>query len=396
MYKITTLLVLLIFTLTVFGQTETETIKKANELISIKKYESAFKLLNTFDPKNSKPDIVLLKEDIALNYFVSSMMHQLFALKDLEKNEDIMDYRGKEGLFGMYGFEVNKVLDSLIKIYPSNCKLYKGLGDFYYEVHLKYGGKWLKDDQELFKLIEENNKKAIEGNCADFLTYYVLGYVYVAQEKNKEAIPYFLKSIELNHEYASSFYNLAYAYLNTDDRENALKYARKSLELYTDISYKGDAARMLGEIYFEMKDDKNALENYELSDKIDPGNYYTTKALLNLYLKSGSIKAGKTMNAFFNIAPTNPTIYNDLEEIYFKLTKEDVLIAFYNGLFSSFKDNDKVTGNLNFYLGRIYLDKDKKLAKEYFLKAKDIFAKVYAKDHPVFKSIEDGISRSEK
>jgi len=395
MNKLTILLILTIFTLTVFGQTDTETIKTANDLIANKKYESAFKLLNSFDPKNGKPDIVLLKEDIALNYFVTSLMHQMFALKDLEKNENVLDYRGKEGSFGMYRFEIDKVLDSLIKIYPDNCKLYKGLGDFYYEAHLKYGGKWLKDDNELFKLIEANNKKAIDGNCADYLTYYVLGYISISQEKYKDGIIYFLKAIELNKEYTNSYYNLAYAYLYTDDRNNALKYAQSSLELYTDITFKSDAARMLGQIYFELKDDKNALAYYELADKIDSGNYDNIKPLVKLYVKTQNARANETTNTFFNLAPYNPTIYNDLEEIYSNYNKKDSLTAFYKGKFLAFKDNEKVLGNLNFYLGRIYLETDKKLAKDYFLKAKVIFTKIYEKDHPVFKAIEDGIKKAE-
>ena len=396
MKKITTLVILSIYVLSVFGQTETETIKKAKELIVNKKYESAFKVLNGFDPKNRNPEIVLLKEDIALNYFVSSIMHQMFAFKDLEKNEDIMDYRGKKGSFGMYMFTLDKVLDSLIRIYPNNCKLYKGLGEYYYEVHLKYGGKWLKEDKELFKLMQTNFLKAVEGNCADYLSNYVLGYINLVQEKYKESIPYFLKSIEMNKDYASSYYNLAYAYLYTDDRQNALKYAKNSLDLYIDQTYKSDAARMLGQIYTELKDDKRALENYELADKIESGNYFNIKPLLNLYVKTDNGKANETAKIFFHLDPTNPTIYNDLEEIYYSNKKENYLIAFYKSQFSVFKDEYIVQGNLNFYLGKIYLDSNKKLAKEYFIKARDIFRKVYRKDHQIFNAIEDGLKECEK
>ncbi|MCC7026558.1 MAG: hypothetical protein IT265_06360 [Saprospiraceae bacterium] len=393
---ITTLLISTFFTLTVFGQTENETIKQANDLIAKKKYESAFKLLDKFDPKNSKPDVVLLKADIVLNYFVSSIMHQMFALKDLEKNEDIMDYRGKEGSFGMQMFQIESILETLIKQDPTNCKLYKGLGEFYYEAHLKYGSKWLKDDKELFKLMETDFSKAIDGNCADYLSYYVLGYITLAQEKYKESIPYFLKSIELKKDYASSHYNLAYAYLYIDDRENALKFAKNSFDLYTDQTYKSDAARMLAQIYSELKDDNNALSNYELADKIDAGNYYNLKPLLNLYVKTGNTKAKESTKIFFNLDPANPTIYNDLEDIYFGNKKGNDLAAFYKEQLPYNKDNAKVLGSLKFYLAKFYLDTDKKLAKEYFLKAKDIFSKVYDKDHPVFKAIEDGIKQSDK
>jgi tetratricopeptide (TPR) repeat protein len=390
------IVLMLFLQLTAFAQTETETIKKANDLITEKKYESAFKLLDNFDPRNSKPDVVLLKEDIVLNYFVTSMMHQMFALKDLEKNEDIMDYRGKQGSFGMQMFQVDSILENLIKIYPNNCKLYKGLGEFYFEVHLKYGGRWLKDDNEVFKLMQTHFQKAIDGNCADFRSHYVLGYINITQEKYKESIPYFLKSIELNKDYASSHYNLAYAYLYIDDRQNALKYAKNSLDLYTDQEYKSDAARMLGQIYSELNDDKNALDSYKLADKIDPGNYYNIKSLLNLYVKTGDKEAQETSKTFFNLSPSNPTIYNDLEDIYYNNGKINELALFYKSQLLSFKDDNIVLGNLNFYLAKTYLETDKKTAKEYFLKAKDIFSKIYDKDHKVFKAIEEGLSQCEK
>ena len=390
-----TVIFLAFLSLTVFGQTETETVKKANDLIANKKYESAFNLLNNFDPENSKPDIVLLKVDIVLNYFVSSIMHQVFALKDLEENENIMDYRGHNGKFNVHMFQVDSILGKLIEIYPINCNLYKGLGKFYYEVYLKYSEGWLKNDNELFDLIQTNFRKVVDGNCADDFSNYVLGYININQEKYQESIPYFLKAIELNKDYATSHYNLAYAYLFIDDRENALKYAKNALDLYSDREYKSDAARMLGVIYSELEDDENAIESYETADKIDPENYYILKSLLELYVKTDNKKADETTNVFFNLDPTNPTIYNDLGKIYDNYDKENKLIVFYKSQISAFKDNKNVLGNLNFSLGRIYIEMDKKTAKEYFLKSKKIFEGVFDKNHQVFNVIEEGLKKCE-
>lgn len=395
MRKITNLF-LILFSITSFGQSEKETIKKVNDFIADKKYETAFNLLDKFDPTNDKPDIVLLKEEILLNYFVTSMMHKMFAITDIKKNEDILDYRGKEGSFSMQMFEVDSILTRLIKTYPNNCKLYKGLADYYYDAHLRYGGHWLKEDTELFELMQINFEKAIDGNCADYLSYYVLGYSNLAQEKNKESIPYFLKSIEMNKTYASSHYNLAYACLFTDDIENALKYAKTSLELYNDKGFKSDAARMVGQIYTKLKDDKNALIYYEIADEIDPENYYSIKPILNLYVKTNNNNTQKITKIFFNLAPENPTIYNDLETIYLNHDKGNDLIEFYKSQFSKFKDDKKTQGNLNFYLARIYLDTDKKLAKEYFIKAKVVFEKTFDKEHAVFKVIDEGLKQCKK
>ena len=386
----------MVISLNAYSQSGGETIKKANELIADKKYESAFKLLDKFDPDNTKPEIALLKEDIVLNYFVTSMMHQMFALKDLEKDEDIMDYRGKNGSFGMQKFEVDKILDNLIKKYPDDCKLYKGLGDYYYEVSLKYGDEWLKKGKELFKLIEANDLKAIDNNCADYNTYYVMGYINISQKKYREGIPYFLKSIELNKNDGNTYYNLAYAYLYLDKRDSALINAQISLDLYKEKTYKSDAARMMGQIYLELKDTKNAIKSYELAEEIASGNYYNIKPLLDLYVETNNSKVKQTTELFFNLAPANPTIYVDLEDIYIRNKKDDDLISFYNDQLKINSKKPKVEGSLYFYLARIYIERDKKLAKDYFLKAKEIFSKVYKEDHKVFKAIDEGLELLKK
>ncbi|TYA74744.1 tetratricopeptide repeat protein [Seonamhaeicola marinus] len=395
--KLYTYFLFTLFSLSVIAQTETETLKEAKQLIENKKYESAFKLLDKFDPTNDKPNVVLLKEDILLNYFTTSLMHQMFALKDLEPHEDIMDYRGKDGSFGMQVFQVDSLLNRLIKMHPNNCKLYKGLGDYYYDAHLRYSDNWVKSSEEQIQLMKTNFEKTVEGGCADFLSYYVLGYTNLVQEHDKESIPYFLKSIEMNSAHASSHYNLAYAYLFNDDRQNALKYAKNALDLYEDTTYKSDAARMIGQIYSELEDDQNALKYYEEADKIDPNNYYNIKLILYAHIKSNSPKLPETTQYFFDLAPENPTIYNDLEEIYIEYKKEDLLIAYYNSLFSKFKENNTITGNLNFYLARTYLNLGKKAtAKDYFNTSKTYFEKAFEEDHPVFNSIKQGLEKCEE
>ena len=268
--------------LTVHAQNEASVLEKANKFINEKKYESAFKTLQDFDTKNENPNIVLLKEDIALNYFVTSIMHEMFAFKDLKENEDIMDFRGKTGSFGMYLFSIDSTLNKLIKIYPDNYKLYKGLGDFYYQVQQKYSGNWLEDDDAITNLIIKNYQVVIDHNIADDNVYFATGLQYLTREKYKESIPFFQKSIEINKDFADGHYNLAYAYLYTDDRENALKYAKNSLDLYNNAELKSDAARMIAQIYTELKDNENAVKYYELADKIDSDNYYNLRPLLAL------------------------------------------------------------------------------------------------------------------
>ena len=397
MKKLTTVLLLIaLIRIPVFGQTENEILSKATDLIANKKYLTAFKTLSDFDPKNEKSDIVLLKEDIALNYFVTSIMHQMFSFKDLEKNEDIMDYRGKEGSSEMFSFTVNEILEKLIKKYPTNYNLNKGLADYYNEVLLRYQGNWLKKDNVLSELILKNYQIVIDHHQADYTVYYKVGLEFVSEKKYKESIPYFLESIKLKSDHADTHYNLAYAYLYMNDRENALKYAKNSFDLYVDKTYKEDAARIIGQIYFEMNNDKEAIKFYETANNMEADNYYNLRPLLNIYVKTSDSKEKPTLNAFYNLNPENPTIYNDLGDIYYENSKTNELIEFYSSKLSNYSDDKKISGNLHFYLGQLYLISNKKAAKDNFLKAQELFSTVFDKNNKVFNAIKEEIKKAEE
>jgi tetratricopeptide (TPR) repeat protein len=397
MKKFTTVLLLIaMIGIPVFGQTENEILSKATDLIANKKYLSAFKTLSNFDPKNEKPDIVLLKEDIALNYFMTSIMHQMFSFKDLEMNQDIMDYRGKEGSSEMFSFTVNEILDKLLKKYPTNYKLNKGLADYYSDVMLRYQGNWLKKDNVLSELVLKNYQIVIDHHLGDYKVYYKVGLEFVSQKKYKESIPCFLESIRLKSDHADTHYNLAYAYLFMNDRENALKYAKNSFDLYVDKTYKEDAARMIGQIYFEMNNYNDAIKYYETANDMEADNYYNLRPLLNIYVKTSDAKEKPTLYAFYNLNPENPTIYNDLGDIYFENSKTSELIDFYLSRLSQYTGDKKISGNLHFYLGQLYLISDKNAAKDNFLKAKALFSTVFDKNNEVFNAINEEIKKADE
>lgn len=389
MKRIITILLTLI-AVTGYSQDQKDVLSAAQKLIEEKKYESAYVLLDNADPNNEKPDVVLLKENIVLNYFVTSMMHQVFALKDLKKNEDIMKYRGLTGTFSMFPFQVDSILLKLIAKYPDNCKLYRGLAFYYNEVLNKYGG-WLGNEEELEQNILNNCKKAIDGGCADYATYHNMGVVILMQEKTAQSIPYLQKATELDPDQADAHYNLAYAYLFTDQHDNALQQVKLALNLYKDKELKGDAARMAGQILMEKGEYHDALKYFELADKLVPDDYYNLRPMLKLYLVTGDKKATATAKRLFELAPENPTIYQSLEEAYTATLKISELISFYKAQMPKYKSNYIVLGNLNFYLGNLYMDIDKSTAKEYFLKAKEYFSHVFKNDHDVFGVIDEAL-----
>lgn len=378
-----------------YAQSASDVIKKAQYLETNQKYESAFKALNNFDPNNQIPEMVLLKMDIALNGYVSTIDFQSFSFIDIGQFENILDYRNKAGSYSNYNFPIDKVLNSLIKVYPTKYELYDALANYYAAVEMTFDDQWLISVDSIHQLIKNNFQIAINHNVADDFCYYEVGYVDITQENYKESIPYFLKSIALNKDNPDACYNLAYAYLYTDDKDNALKYAKMSLHLYEDSVNQGDAARMIGEIYAESKDTSGAIKYYELSDNIDAENYSTLEPLLYLYVKTNKeFKLKQTLIDFFYLDPENPTIYNDLSNMFQGSKHINTLTDFYKSKLPEFSDNKKVTGNLYFYLAEVYLDSDKPTAKSYFLKARQAFATVFSFDNEVFKAIDQGLGKA--
>ena len=86
-------------------------LKKADGLIQKEQYESAFGALNALDD-----EFMLAKKiEIAINYFAQSMMHQMFAFKNLKKGETLYDVRSGGGSYSLVLFDPVKAVEEFKK-----------------------------------------------------------------------------------------------------------------------------------------------------------------------------------------------------------------------------------------------------------------------------------------
>jgi tetratricopeptide (TPR) repeat protein len=265
-------------------------LSEADSLIADKKYESAFKILSDYDSDNEIPEIVIKKAEICINYYVGSIMYEIFALADLEKDQDIMDLRERDGNSFMYVFKVREVLNNLIEKYPDNGLLYKALGSYYYEVFRRYQDSWHDTKTVLFFSIIDNYERAEELNQYDYLSYYRTGFCYLSLEDNDKAVEYFNKSISLNENYGDSHYHLAAAYFNKFDFKPALEHALAAVDIYEDPSCKIYALEMAGLIYIQLDEVENAVRCYKYALELNSGNTSSVKLLLYIYIDENMLK----------------------------------------------------------------------------------------------------------
>jgi len=253
-FLLRTLAACLLLTSAAYAQTNMAVLRKADDLVAQKKYDTAFRMLQEYDPRNTKLAVVLKKEEYALNYSIGTHQYHTFTFKDLPLLETLDDNRYKEGVGGTtYGFRVGRALDSLKRRYPSNYKLDRGLGDYYFSLQqCDCAEKRILED-DLFPLIIKHYGVAHENGYGDYYSYFAVGYAYQRLGQFKQSVAPFLHSIDLRKDYPPTHLNLAFVYLELKQYDKAREEAILARDQFQDDQPKSDAAFLLSEIEDRIK-----------------------------------------------------------------------------------------------------------------------------------------------
>lgn len=157
-----------------------------------------------------------------------------------------------------------------------------------------------------------------------------------------------------------------------------------------DKAKQADIYYQIGIWYQEMDDFDNALLNFKKSIDCFPTHYSHLKGIIGKSLSLDFIhESSYYATKLFEIEPSNPTVPQDLIEIYLNNSRSDLLIELFKELIDK-NTNTEILGNLNFHLGLLYFNIDNEAEGAVYIdKSKKHFKKVLPKDHHVFKSIEE-------
>jgi len=369
-----------------------ELIHIVDQLIADRQYQSAFELLNS--STNNSSVIVAKQVDILINYFVTSIMHTMFALKDLEPDEDLDELRQSSGNFDMVLFDPPKVIEPLLKNNPNDGILTKALGDYYYDAQNRYGDDWLIPVEESLKKAYENYKISINSGYEDFLSYGNAAHYLLTIQENEKAKKYLLKSLELKADYANTHNNLAYAYIQLGETEKALNEAVTAADLYNDMKYKYDAYIMAGRLSFDLGGMDNAILFFKKAKAIFKDSYETINYLMKLYLSIKDIGNADLMaKELFGMYPKNTNSYKMIMQNYYDAGVLEDFVGFITSLEPNYNDLE-ISGNLFYYKGFALITLGRREEGIVNLqKAGKKFEKVFEPDHQVFSEISRMISQ---
>lgn len=375
----------------VHAQVEDSVIAHVRSLMADRAYASAYHLLEKHDPDHVSATAAVLRTDIVLQGFTKSIGHQVFGLKDLGPDEDLIDLRNSDGTFDMVSWPANEELTELLRIHSEDTGLHRALADFLFDAGSKYGDNWVMPGDSIYALVAEHYRSVNDHGAGDAASWYRQGFAWLMLDRSDSAVGPLTTAVRLDPGNAEGHYNLAYASMQLDQRDRALREAQAAYEIYTDGSARSDAARLTGIMYEEKELLDSARYWLDLADKNEPDNYYTLRALLNNAIQAHRDSEASIRQQFFSIAPENTSTYEVLDKLY--TTNDSTLIAFYRHCIDAADNSPLATANLHFFLGRMLLDSDKAAAKKELVAARAQFAELLPEDHEVFDVIDTLLSR---
>lgn len=201
---------------------------------------------------------------------------------------------------------------SLAPPYPT--EIYGNLG----LVHLKRGH---------LSRARENLRRALSLNRNNYVALDLLGTVSRREKKDKEAIGWYRKALEINPGYASAYYNLATLYNEMGDTEKALKALQEALALRPMWA---EAYSALGLIQAQQSHFDLAESALSRAIDLEPAN---TEALFNLAkvyeLTGRPALAAEMYETLLGTAPNDLEAMHNLGILYATNLKDDERARFY-------------------------------------------------------------------
>jgi tetratricopeptide (TPR) repeat protein len=367
---------------------------QVDTLLTQKKYESAYALLEKADPKNLVPDMVLEKVQIALDDYIFTENLKIFCFKDIAIDQNVEDFRGQKGTYTRYTLNPEEALSGVLQKFPEDWRLYKALGEYDYQLYLNHDK--LEADKGLarLKLAQSYFYQASIHQAADSKSYYHLGLVDLYLQDYKSAEESFKTAIQLGNNTGDNYYNLAFTQYNLGEIAPSVDNAEKALNLYRTVPEKALCAHLLALAAMSLRDENGAIKYFELIHSFQPQDYEALKTLLTLYLKHGTVdKVLPIAQAMLAIQPSNASILQDIYGVYLQYGRVNEFYDFLHQMIFMYAHQDAVLGNLYFYQANAdLLVNHKKSARTSLKMARIFFTKVLPPTDEMFQIIQNKLT----
>jgi len=349
---------------------------KVDALIEKEQYQSAFSAASV---KDCQEEYLLAKRiEIATNYFAQSIMHQMFAFKNLEEGQTLYDVRTGTGDYSLIAFDPASAAETYIEENGDKPVLYYALGAYYADVRGRYGDQWLIAVDELYKKEAENFRKAYDAGVYDAYSLSELGLCYFFMEDFSSAGEIYKKKTKEYEFTTMDNYHYGIVLWLSGRAAEGLPYMEKCIEGYADNpNYQSDAYIIAARMCLSVPDYDRAEQILVACKKKYPADYRITQYSITLYaLQNLNYQAIESSFELFGLASTNPTVCQLIMQQAQAAGNMGFLPDFFDQALKMYAGNDGAVENLCFhYAYTLYIMERNEEAWSMAQKAKEVFTK---------------------
>lgn len=354
-----------------------ETIKKCDEHIAKEQYKQAADLVMSCENEY----IIYKYIEVCTTYFAKSMMHTLFAFKDLQEGEDILDVRTGEGTISFNSAPKPEIIISNYeKDHGKSIILDLALANYYYDASTRYGDQWLKTQDEIFKIATAIYKRAYAQKVYDEKSLDNYASILLLSRQFEEADKIFTVLAKKRPTNGSYWYNIALSRMHRNMYKEAVYPAEMAVKnKEDDPDYHFDTCLLLADAYEWSGDYKLAEKTFLDTAKKFPHQPLPYQRLGELFLRHPEIrdtkKADDYMDKVLSIACDEITVYNT-SKVYLTYGSSQLAIDYLNRNLKIHKKQES-QAFLYYFLSQVYWQaKDMDNAKTTIEKAESLFRKI--------------------
>jgi tetratricopeptide (TPR) repeat protein len=332
----------------------------ADDLIARRKYASAFRLLDEKDPRNQDVAFLEKKIRLAMNFSAATVMHRSFTFVDLENGQQLADYRESPEVFNpyiAYDFQVDSILESLIKKTPDNPVPYRLLGNYYFRINRQYGDEWFVTGNELMRRAGESFARADRGKTLGRVDLEEYALVSVYHKDFRKAVALYERVLADDPGYANANYGVAYAYHMSGNNERAFEYALRALDGFKDAYGRADASVLAALSAEALDGPADALIYYRKSREFGRSDFFNAKKILyySLLLEDEQ-RWFEEAGALLDLDPHNLEYYYELLDCFAARDRAKSIEAFLDQYERKHRKDGRTLGNI-FLLKSVYYKK---------------------------------------
>ena len=389
------LILMVIISRPIFAETAQETLNNFTQAFGNRQYASAAEIIMKADPEHNDPDLTVGFINLCLKYYAVNNDYKQFGFVNLKPEENLAAVRSENREVPLIIFDIPSAMDKLMKKNPERPEFQAIYGWFYYEIYSHKGHSldtvYGKTDEKAFSLWDKAYSEDVKG-------FYLTDYGSMLMERRdfEKAAEVLNDAISVNPNNYLTYYYLALCYNTMKDYDNALLMAEWAVNL-APIGSLGqfNSLGIQGFIYESTGDYYKALASYEKAYALAKNNVKINAGLLRVSYKLGKIESIKSYTAeIFAIDPHEPTVGMLLVDLFVTVQDTNLGTEVFDSLAAVYKKDNEALGNIYFHKGVMFYKLNKKTeADEAFTAAKKYFGKVFDKDHPVFKQIDQALGK---